>query len=73
MPLNDLKTQAGLSNKKWDKSIKELTKNKLAEVEKTDDGLFVELVYYTICTQWQVQNLVQDRQAHYQFFRFHKN
>ncbi len=42
--LNDLKTQSGLSNKKWDKTIKELTKNKLAKVEKTDDGLFVELV-----------------------------
>ncbi|QHI36758.1 Lysine--tRNA ligase [Kordia antarctica] len=44
LPLNDLKAQAGLSNKKWDKSIKELTKNNLANVEKTDDGLFVELV-----------------------------
>ncbi|MBC8756660.1 lysine--tRNA ligase [Kordia sp. YSTF-M3] len=44
LTLNDLKTQAGLSNKKWDKSIKELTKNNLAKVEKTDDGLFVELV-----------------------------
>ncbi|WOD44228.1 lysine--tRNA ligase [Hwangdonia lutea] len=42
--LNDLKSQSGLSNKKWDKTIKELTKNKLAKVEKTDDGLFVELV-----------------------------
>ncbi len=42
--LIDLKTQSGLSNKKWDKSIKELTKNKLAKVEKTDDGLFVEVV-----------------------------
>ena len=44
LPLNDLKAQADLSNKKWDKSIKELTKNNLANVEKTDDGLFVELV-----------------------------
>ncbi|MFD1162954.1 lysine--tRNA ligase [Hwangdonia seohaensis] len=44
LDLNDLKTQSGLSNKKWDKTIKELTKNKLAKVEKTDDGLFVELV-----------------------------
>ncbi|CAM1369162.1 Lysine--tRNA ligase [Tenacibaculum soleae] len=42
--LNDLKTQSGLSNKKWDKTIKGLTKNKLAKVEKTDDGLFVEIV-----------------------------
>ncbi|WP_298509987.1 lysine--tRNA ligase [uncultured Kordia sp.] len=44
LPLADLKAQAGLSNKKWDKSIKELTKNSLAKVEKTDDGLFVEIV-----------------------------
>jgi lysyl-tRNA synthetase class 2 len=39
-----LKGQSGLSNKKWDKAIKELTKNNLAKVEKTDDGLFVNLV-----------------------------
>ncbi len=42
MDLNELKSQSGLSNKKWDKTIKGLTKNKLAKVEKTDDGLFVE-------------------------------
>ncbi|MBV1924172.1 MAG: lysine--tRNA ligase [Flavobacteriaceae bacterium] len=42
--LIELKTQAGLSNKKWDKSIKGLTKNGLAKVSKTDDGLFVEVV-----------------------------
>ena len=42
--LNELKTEAGLSNKKWDKAIKGLTKNKLAKVEKTEDGLFVEIV-----------------------------
>ena len=42
--LANLKTESGLSNKKWDKTIKELTKNTLAKVEKTDDGLFVELV-----------------------------
>ncbi len=43
--LNDLKEQIGLSNKKWDKAIKGLTKNKLAaRVEKTDTGLFVSLV-----------------------------
>ncbi len=40
--LNDLKTQPGLSNKKWDKTIKGLTKNNLAKVNKTDDDLFVE-------------------------------
>jgi lysyl-tRNA synthetase, class II len=44
MELNTLKEQAGLSNKKWDKAVKELTKNKLASVEKTEDGLFIEFV-----------------------------
>ncbi len=42
--LNELKAQTGLSNKKWDKAIKGLTKNKLAKVEKTDAGLFVSLI-----------------------------
>lgn len=40
--LGELKNQSGLSGKKWDKAIKELTSNKLAQVEKTEDGLFVE-------------------------------
>ena len=40
--LNTLKTQAGLSNKKWDKTIKGLTKNNLAKVSKTEKGLFIE-------------------------------
>jgi lysyl-tRNA synthetase class 2 len=42
--LNELKGQTGLSNKKWDKAIKGLTKNKLAKVEKTEGGLFVLLI-----------------------------
>jgi lysyl-tRNA synthetase class 2 len=42
--LNDLKSQSGLSNKKWDKAIKELTKSNLAKVNKTDEGLFVEIL-----------------------------
>ncbi len=42
--LNALKTQSGLSNKKWDKTIKGLTRHNIAKVDKTDDGLFVELV-----------------------------
>ena len=42
--LNELKEKSGLSNKKWDKTIKGLTKYKLAKLEKTDDGLFVEVV-----------------------------
>ena len=41
--LNELKGQAGLSNKKWDTAIKGLRKHKLAKVEKTDDGLQVLL------------------------------
>ena len=44
MDLNELKGQSGLSNKKWDKAIKDLTKNKVAKVEKTEEGLFVEVV-----------------------------
>ena len=44
LDLNDLKTKSGLSNKKWDKAIKDLTKNKVAKVEKTDDGLLVVVV-----------------------------
>ncbi len=44
LELVDLKSQSGLSNKKWDKAIKELTKNNLVKVEKTDDGLFVETI-----------------------------
>ena len=39
-----LKTQSGLSNKKWDKTIKGLTKKEMAKVTKTEEGLFVELV-----------------------------
>ena len=42
--LNALKEMAGLSNKKWDTSIKSLTKHKLAKVTKTDDALLVEVL-----------------------------
>jgi lysyl-tRNA synthetase class 2 len=42
--LNELKSQSGLSNKKWDKTIKGLTKNKLAKVDKTEKGLVVNLL-----------------------------
>lgn len=42
--LNTLKAQSGLSNKKWDIAIKSLTKNKLAKVDNTAEGLFVALV-----------------------------
>lgn len=42
--LATLKESAGLSNKKWDKSVKELTQNGLAKVEKTGEGLFIEAI-----------------------------
>jgi lysyl-tRNA synthetase class 2 len=42
--LTTLKTQSGLSNKKWDKAIKGLAKINLAKVNKTEEGLFVVLV-----------------------------
>ena len=42
--LNELKTQSGLSNKAWDKGIKGLGKHGLTKVEKTDEGLFVEMI-----------------------------
>ena len=42
--LNALKDQAGLSNKKWDLSIKALTNGGMAKVTKNDEGLFVSLV-----------------------------
>lgn len=41
--LNTLKEQSGLSNKKWDKTIKGLTKNNLVKVEKTLEGLLVTM------------------------------
>lgn len=43
MLLNDLKTQSGFSNKKWDKTIKDLTKKNLAKINNTEEGLFVAL------------------------------
>ncbi len=42
MALAEAKENAGLSNKKWDKSIKFLTKNGLAKVTKDENGLWVE-------------------------------
>ena len=41
--LNTLKSQSGLSNKKWDKTIKSLSSKSLTKVVKNDDGLFVEI------------------------------
>ena len=42
--LNELKNKSGLSNKKWDKTIKGLTKKDVAQVSKTAEGLFVEIL-----------------------------
>lgn len=42
--LVELKGKTSLSNKKWDKAIKGLTKNNVAKVIKTDDSLTVELL-----------------------------
>ena len=42
--LNILKEKSGLSNKKWDKTIKALTKNNLAKVIKDGHGLWVEKI-----------------------------
>ena len=44
MDLGDLKSQAGLSNKGWDKGIKGLAKHGLTKVTKINDALTVEVV-----------------------------
>lgn len=44
MDLSELKLQSGLSNKGWDKGIKGLAKHGLTKVEKTNEGLFVEIL-----------------------------
>ena len=41
--LEVLKEKAGLSNKKWDKALKGLTKKGVSKVEKDDEGLWVKL------------------------------
>jgi lysyl-tRNA synthetase class 2 len=42
--LSELKTQAGLSNKSWDKAMKILSKQGLVKVAKIDDQLTVKLL-----------------------------
>ena len=42
--LISLKNQSGLSNKKWDKAIKGLTKKSIAKVSKADNNLLVEIL-----------------------------
>ena len=42
MPLEELKKELSLSNKKWDKSLKNLNSQNLTKVEKTEEGIFIE-------------------------------
>jgi len=42
--LVQLKEDSNLSNKKWDKAIKELTNNKIVKVEKREDILYVVII-----------------------------
>lgn len=42
--LEQLKAQAGLSNKKWDKALKGLTAKNRTEVSKNADGLWVKII-----------------------------
>ncbi|MCK0131873.1 lysine--tRNA ligase [Flavobacteriaceae bacterium F08102] len=44
MQLSAMKAKSGLSNKKWDKTIKHLTKSQLVKVVKNENGLWVEQV-----------------------------
>jgi len=44
MLLSDLKESVGLSNKQWDKSLKGLAKLELTKVEKTEEGLFIQVL-----------------------------
>ncbi len=42
--LNKVKEDSNLSNKAWDKGIKNLVKNNLVKVVKSNEGLFIQLV-----------------------------
>ncbi|MEM6736377.1 MAG: lysine--tRNA ligase [Bacteroidota bacterium] len=44
MDLRTLKKYSGLSNNKWDKAIKKLTQDGYAKVNKTEEGLYVEVI-----------------------------
>uniref|UniRef100_UPI0039A404CC lysine--tRNA ligase n=1 Tax=Ornithobacterium rhinotracheale TaxID=28251 RepID=UPI0039A404CC len=43
-PLSEVKDQAGLSGKKWDKSTKNLAKNKVIKIENVNDVLSIQLI-----------------------------
>ena len=44
MELSDLKAQVGLSNKGWDKAVKELTRYGLVRVTKNEGQLIIEYI-----------------------------
>ena len=44
MDLNELKSQSGLSGKKWDKSMKSLSKHSIIKVIVNNDNKIVELI-----------------------------
>jgi len=44
MPLSEVKEKSQLSGKKWDKATKNLTKNNIVKVEKTETDLLMQLV-----------------------------
>jgi predicted transcriptional regulator len=60
--LNELKGQTGLSNKKWDKAIKGLTKNKLARVEKPGK-LHQEMMKYRKKNKLEISTVILERVA----------
>ena len=42
--LGSIKTTVGLSNKKWDVSVKSLTQKNIVKITKNDEGLFIEIL-----------------------------
>ena len=45
--LEEIKKEANLSNKKWDKTIKGLSQKKIVKVEKVDNELIIQLIKQT--------------------------
>lgn len=43
MPINDLKEEMNLSNKQWDKSIKELRKHEIVNIVKRGDEVYIQV------------------------------
>ena len=44
MDLSIVKEKSQLSGKKWDKATKNLTKNNVIKIEKSDDNLLIGLI-----------------------------